>query len=946
MTPAPATEPRPACSSASRHESGRLREQFSRNPYPAQGGGGPACSALDELPLEGSTLRAYPANPLSLKGFRAAAQSQQPFQVKIKLPDMHTPKRNPSQPRLLRLLSAAGVSAVCLASPAVAQDDPASGDDVYVMNPFAVTAEDEGQYVASNSLSGTRSRTPIREVPLNIQVFTEEFAQDLLLVNNVDFTRYNAALANGGDDLNSDIVIQQQYNEFFFRGFRQNWGLRDGTRNYDPLDAQGLSRIEIVKGPVAAMYGVTYPGGVINAITKNVVWGSNFLEVAATYGDHNSYRGTVDAQSTAETEYGKIGVRYNGAYQKSSDFREHSEGRTRFNQVNVVWAPSDMTSVRLLVEDAYRELPNGLGYFTTGEIVLDDDGNPVLGPDGLPQSIGNRAEIPLQIVHPEIGWDWNWHIKGNDRDIATRYYRGEITHSFNENLSVTAYALYSTRDQADSQGWDAAGGGGSAASWDMGYSGSRGGNATGWVNPFTDDEAIVMHFHRRDWNNRIRGQGGNVLYKMDIGEVHNTFTAGAHWWKERFWSTKWTQPERSPYLVSFPVVGYTGLDTPNNVDFAAIADDPATADVDESRPAVAGMGTNFFPFAPPDYFVDIEGNNQRERNENEYYFVSWQAAMLDNRLRTTAAVNYTRLELSQWLGTLSYDSPPGNYTEQDETSPLLGVMFDVTKEISVYGVYATSLFPVTDKDSFDRQMPPVKGTSIEIGAKVSMFDEMINGTVSLFKITQEGGALNDPAAVSLDAQRFSQMTPEQQAINFPGQTYESLLGDLVPGAEAESTGIEADLYIQPTKNFQIILSAAHTEVETTEAVGTVPEGRIPTEPGQPENQLSAVTKYTFDTGPMDGMFVGLGLQWNDGEFQGYAGDVARYDPEIFYLEAFAGYHFELNGIDSFIQLNVKNLTEQPGYVGWKATGSADVLATERYEVPTDIRWSITYRARF
>jgi hypothetical protein len=320
-----------------------------------------------------------------------------------------------------------------------------------------------------------------------------------------------------------------------------------------------------------------------------------------------------------------------------------------------------MTSVRLLVEDAYRELPNGLGYFTTGEIVLDDDGNPVLAPTACRSPSVTALRSRSRSCTRKSAGTGTGTSRANDRDIATRYYRGEITHSFNENLSVTAYALYSTRDQADSQGWDAAGGGGSAASWDMGYSGSRGGNATGWVNPFTDDEAIVMHFHRRDWNNRIRGQGGNVLYKMDIGEVHNTFTAGAHWWKERFWSTKWTQPERSPYLVSFPVVGYTGLDTPNNVDFAAIADDPATADVDESRPAVAGMGTNFFPFAPPDYFVDIEGNNQRERNENEYYFVSWQAAMLDNRLRTTAAVN-TPASNCRSGGHPQYDSPPGNYT--------------------------------------------------------------------------------------------------------------------------------------------------------------------------------------------------------------------------------------------------------------------------------------------
>jgi outer membrane receptor protein involved in Fe transport len=178
---------------------------------------------------------------------------------------MNTPTRIPISPRLYCLLSAVGLSATCIATPAFAQDEATEGadDDVYVMNPFMVSAEDNSGYVASNSISGTRSQTPIRENPLNIQVFTEDFAGDLQLTSQVDVERYNASLVNGGDDQQSNNVIQQSYNGFLFRGFVQNWALRDGVRQYDPVDMQGLSRVEIVKGPVAAMYGVTYPGGVM-----------------------------------------------------------------------------------------------------------------------------------------------------------------------------------------------------------------------------------------------------------------------------------------------------------------------------------------------------------------------------------------------------------------------------------------------------------------------------------------------------------------------------------------------------------------------------------------------------------------------------------------------------------------------------------------------------------
>jgi hypothetical protein len=47
-----------------------------------------------------------------------------------------------------------------------------------------------------------------------------------------------------------------------------------------------------------------------------------------------------------------------------------------------------------------------------------------------------------------------------------------------------------------------------------------------------------------------------------------------------------------------------------------------------------------------------------------------------------------------------------------------------------------------------------------------------------------------------------------------------------------------------------------------------------------------------------------------------------------------------------VQLNIKNLLETPDYVGWKATGSANKLATERYEIPTPIVFRLTFGLDF
>ncbi|MBN2069362.1 MAG: TonB-dependent receptor [Opitutales bacterium] len=808
---------------------------------------------------------------------------------------MSNPAHPPVYKRLNHLITVIGVSSALFSTAAFAQED---NDEVIILDPFVVVEDGNTGYLASNSISGTRSQTPIRDIPLNIQVFTQEFTEDLLITSQVDLERYNASLVNGGDDVHSNNVIQQAYNGFLFRGFVQNWSLRDGVRQYDPVDSQGFSRVEIVKGPVAAMYGVTYPGGVMNTISKTAVLGGNFADVGFTISDHSEWRATLDANVSAESELGKIGIRYNGAYQETEDGREHSAGKVEYNQVAVTIAPTDKTIIKLLAETGYRENPSGLGYFTTSEV--DENG----------VGYGNSAEIPLQITHPDIDWDWNW-ATGNMRSLETDLYKAEITQNFTENFSVNAYYLYSKRVQVDSDGLDCSGGGGGSGGWDANAN-------TGWINPNTDEEQIVLQHHYIDWRNQNHAYGATAVYKFEVGSVRNTITAGAHFWEERFFSYRGTMPSTSPNYVVLDVV-----------------------------PNLNGLSLRDL-YAPEDYYLNIDAY-QKERSENEYYFASWQAEFLDGRARTNIAVNYTELDLKSYPNV--YSNTPSNVTNEDKVSPLFGFMFDITKDISFFAVHSTSLFPTTDKDDFETQLPPVEGESIEVGFKFDIMEDVLSGTISFYNIEQTGGSQRDPNAENRNKQLWDSMTAAERAIAFPGLTRDQLtdrnggLGNLIPGLKQESEGVELDLVYQPMKNWQILFSYAHNTVKIKEAVDETQIGRIPNS-GHVKDQFSLMTKYSFaKESQLHGAFIGMGCHWADGAFQGYVGDVARYNPSTFYLEAFGGYKFQTFGRDSSVQLNIKNITEVSEFVGWKATGSS-ALATERYEVPTDIRYSLSYNIRF
>jgi len=226
-----------------------------------------------------------------------------------------------------------------------AQPAPASGadaagtpdSDVVRLSEFNVSTNRDYGYRVSNSIAGTRTDTPIRDVPMDIQVFTKDLYDDLHIMNTVEMEYYNASMTAGGVDKHSDNPIQQPYQKFIFRGFLQNWALRDGIREYDPVDTQDIARVEVVKGPAAALYGLAYPGGVQQNITKEADLSKDFTELRLSYGSYSEQRATLD--SNVETTAGghKLAIRVNAADGITHDDRAHSKGYSNLEAVTVTF---------------------------------------------------------------------------------------------------------------------------------------------------------------------------------------------------------------------------------------------------------------------------------------------------------------------------------------------------------------------------------------------------------------------------------------------------------------------------------------------------------------------------------------------------------------------------------------------------------------------------------
>ena len=164
-------------------------------------------------------------------------------------------------------LPAAALLLACVVCTATAQTaptaKPATGEAI-VLTPFTVSASQDKGYRASNSVSGSRIDTPIKDLPFALQAFTSEFITDLNPHDLFDVIRYSPGVTTR----NGDFAAGNAGN-YAIRGFGTGSNpLRNGFAGPPIVDSVNVARIEVVKGPASFLYGQLAPGGLVNIITK------------------------------------------------------------------------------------------------------------------------------------------------------------------------------------------------------------------------------------------------------------------------------------------------------------------------------------------------------------------------------------------------------------------------------------------------------------------------------------------------------------------------------------------------------------------------------------------------------------------------------------------------------------------------------------------------------
>ena len=125
----------------------------------------------------------------------------------------------------------------------------------------------QGYQGAQRNTAATRTDTPLIETPQAVRVVPQQLMEDLgarRLADTVDFVSGITRLNDFGGT----------WDNYAIRGFSNTDGgqLLNGfasNRGYGPQrDVASVERIEFLKGPAAALYGSSEPGGTLNVVTK------------------------------------------------------------------------------------------------------------------------------------------------------------------------------------------------------------------------------------------------------------------------------------------------------------------------------------------------------------------------------------------------------------------------------------------------------------------------------------------------------------------------------------------------------------------------------------------------------------------------------------------------------------------------------------------------------
>ncbi len=835
--------------------------------------------------------------------------------------------------------------------------------DAVVLSPFEVISDNDRGYQAANTLGATRTNVAIRDLPMQLNVVTEQLMVDRALFDLEQVL---------------DVIpgTARTFNEFVpqanIRGFDSSAAMRNGVRGLTTPDMNSIARVETLKGPAALLYGQTQPGGVINYITKNPSpRRSTSLRLSA--GSEALFRSELDTTgpiNAAKTFNYRLGATY---YTVEKGERQRSLDRVSLAPM-LQWKPFAATSIVVRYSNTHDNIRPAEGSALKPTGALNRGGDPSyfypfnkLDPVDTPQWIDDLGPRYIK-DSPSSYRDYRpvvWELEATQRlnaamDLRFNFaFHRRARSSIREGGTAAINPWTQTNPTIASLGglnswnidntpgvafpearhtYDFIGRGAFAASGDP-LADTR--LLDGRPYLYDPNVATLQYtpgksaWRRTNWignNRRERRVNGQIdlVTKFKLGPLANTLLTGFEHNEDRVWennSTMVRNPALGTGAVNYTVPGTTTQVT-NIIDYWFNIYDPAS---NAARDAFAARNV-----LPLDRFTSNGANNDQRFTSNAFY-ANWAATFNQNRGRVSIGGRFDDVSArtstkNPGINPITFDGAVTSTIEgaRRRATPQGGISYRVTNPVSVYLLYSQSVNPrVTfqpartaareltlntryqqdglpapnlDEKPWGQLLEPEFGRSFEYGVKTDLFGEKAMINLAYYVIDKKNVSRGKPSADPDSAVGFIDLSGQERA-----------------------RGLDLDFYVRPVRELQIgggglfnkteIIAVNTTTVATplatTFAANTGPNAPFTLlgkrTPNAAKYSGNGYVRYEFSQGALKGAGAGLSYTYMAPRREG---DNLRWSESWSRFDFNASYRTKISNRNTSFSLVVRNLTSR------------------------------------
>lgn len=268
-----------------------------------------------------------------------------------------------------------------------------------------VGRSESGAYQTAQT-AGAKTELPLRELPQSVRVITRQAIDDLGATKLDDVLDYVGGVSrqNNFGGLWDNIAIrglagnENTGMSTLLNGFPSNRGFNA------PRDLAGVESIEFLKGPAAALYGSSEPGGTLNIVSKKPRWkAAHSLE--GYLGSNSLKRGSLDTTGPLGED---VAYRLNLAAEDRDSFRDQVSAKREVVAPALTWRLGRDTSLNYSGEYLRHATP-----LDRGVVAVDNRLGAIPRSRFLGEPADGNVTVENQTHQLILSHEWNptWHSR-------------------------------------------------------------------------------------------------------------------------------------------------------------------------------------------------------------------------------------------------------------------------------------------------------------------------------------------------------------------------------------------------------------------------------------------------------------------------------------------------------------------------------------------------------